>query len=127
MILFKSAIRAFRRRCGYIDLERQFATLNMAAGLSPLGNAAVQFINPGPPQATRPAMSCTEIVTREVRQSPLAALMTVPELTKAPDIIALVIFFTLIANMTAGKAFSVRSLFALQMEILGPECRKNPM
>jgi chloride channel protein, CIC family len=61
-----------------------------------------------------------------VLQAPLAALMAVLELTNSPGIILPAMLVIIIANMTASQIFGVRSLFILQMEILGLEFRQNP-
>ena len=62
-----------------------------------------------------------------VLQAPLAALMAVLELTNSPGIILPAMLVIIIANMTASQVFGVRSLFVLQMEILGIEFRQNPL
>ena len=62
-----------------------------------------------------------------VLQAPLAALMAVLELTNSPGIILPAMLVIIIANMTASQVFGVRSLFVLQMEILGLEFRQNPL
>lgn len=62
-----------------------------------------------------------------VLQAPLAALMAVLELTNSPGIILPAMLVIIIANMTASQVFGVRSLFILQMEILGLEFRQNPL
>jgi len=60
-------------------------------------------------------------------QTPLAALMAVLELTNSPCIVLPAMFVIIIANMTGSQIFGVRSLFVLQMEILGLEYRQNPL
>ena len=60
-------------------------------------------------------------------QAPLAALMAVLELTNSPGIILPAMLVIIIANMTASQVFGVRSLFLLQMEVLGLEFRQNPL
>ncbi len=62
-----------------------------------------------------------------VLQAPLAALMAVLELTNSPGIILPAMLVIIIANMTASQVFGVRSLFLLQMEVLGLEFRQNPL
>ena len=56
-----------------------------------------------------------------------AALMAVLELTNSPGIILPAMLVIVIANMTSSQVFGVRSLFVLQMEILGIEFRENPV
>jgi CIC family chloride channel protein len=60
-------------------------------------------------------------------KAPLAALMAVLELTNSPGIILPAMLLIVIANMTTSQVFGVRSLFVLQMEILGIEFRQNPL
>ena len=60
-------------------------------------------------------------------KAPLAALMAVLELTNSPGIILPAMLVIVIANMTSSQVFGVRSLFVLQMEILGIEFRENPV
>ena len=62
-----------------------------------------------------------------VLQAPLAALMAVLELTNNPNIILPAMLVIIIANMTASQVFGLRSVFLMQMEILGLEVRQNPM
>ncbi|MEX0943147.1 MAG: chloride channel protein [Pseudomonadales bacterium] len=60
-------------------------------------------------------------------QAPLAALMAVMELTHNPNIILPAMLVIIIANMTASQLFRMRSVFIVQMEMLGLEFRQNPM
>lgn len=60
-------------------------------------------------------------------QAPLAALMAVMELTHNPNIILPAMLVIIIANMTASQLFRVKSVFIVQMEMLGLEFRQNPM
>ena len=62
-----------------------------------------------------------------VLQAPLAALMAVLELTNNPNIILPAMLVIIIANMTAAHLFRMRSVFLMQMEILGLEFRQNPL
>lgn len=62
-----------------------------------------------------------------VLQAPLAALMAVLEMTNNPNIILPAMLVIIIANMTASQLFGVRSVFIMQMEILGLEFRQNPL
>ena len=62
-----------------------------------------------------------------VLQAPLAALMAVLELTNNPNIILPAMLVIIIANMTAAHLFMMRSVFLMQMEILGLEFRQNPL
>ena len=62
-----------------------------------------------------------------VLQAPLAALMAVLELTGNPNIILPAMLVIIIANMTASQVFGLRSVFLMQMEILGLEFRQNPL
>lgn len=60
-------------------------------------------------------------------QAPLAALMTVMELTHNPNIILPAMLVIITANMTASQIFGLRSIFHMQMEMLGLEFRQNPL
>ena len=62
-----------------------------------------------------------------VLQAPLAALMAVLELTNNPNIILPAMLVIIIANVTASQVFGLRSIFIMQMEILGLEFRQNPL
>jgi CIC family chloride channel protein len=62
-----------------------------------------------------------------VLQAPLAALMAVFELTGNPNIILPAMLIIVIANVTAGQIFGIRSVFIMQMEMLGMEFRQNPL
>ncbi len=62
-----------------------------------------------------------------VLQAPLAALMAVLELTNNPNIILPAMLVIIVANMTASQLFGLRSVFLMQMEILGLEFRQNPL
>ncbi|MEM7366196.1 MAG: chloride channel protein, partial [Pseudomonadota bacterium] len=60
-------------------------------------------------------------------QAPLAALMAVMELTHNPNIILPAMLVIITANMTASQVFGLRSIFHMQMEMLGLEFRQNPL
>lgn len=62
-----------------------------------------------------------------VLQAPLAALMAVVELTGNPNIILPAMLVIVIANLTAGHFFNIRSVFLMQMDTLGVEFRQNPL
>ena len=62
-----------------------------------------------------------------VLQAPLAALMAVLELTNNPNIILPAMLVIITANVTARQLFKTRSVFLMQMDILGMEFRQNPM
>ncbi len=62
-----------------------------------------------------------------VLQAPLAALMAVMELTHNPNIILPAMLVIVIANMTANEGFGLRSVFIMQMEMMGIEFRQNPL
>lgn len=62
-----------------------------------------------------------------VLQAPLAALMAVLELTNNPNIILPAMLVIIIANVTASQVFGLRSIFLMQMEILGLEFRQKPL
>ena len=62
-----------------------------------------------------------------VLQAPLAALMAVVELTNNPNIILPAMLVIIGANMTASRVFGLRSIFIIQMEMLGLEFRQNPL
>lgn len=62
-----------------------------------------------------------------VLQAPLAALMAVLELTNNPNIILPAMLVIIVANMTASQVFGLKSVFLMQMEILGLEFRQNPL
>ena len=62
-----------------------------------------------------------------VLQAPLAALMAVFELTGNPNIILPAMLIIIIATVTAGQFFGIRSVFIMQMDILGMEFRQNPL
>jgi hypothetical protein len=59
-----------------------------------------------------------------VLQETLAALRTVLELTRSPDLMLLV---SIIGNMTTRQLFGVRSLFILQRGRLTLESRQSPL
>jgi CIC family chloride channel protein len=60
-------------------------------------------------------------------QAPLAALMAVMELTHNPNIILPAMLVIIIANMTTSQFFGFKSIFLIQMEMLGLEFRQNPL
>ena len=60
-------------------------------------------------------------------QAPLSALMAVMELTHNPNIILPAMLVIITTNMTASQAFGLRSIFHMQMEMLGLEFRQNPL
>lgn len=62
-----------------------------------------------------------------VLQAPLAALMAVLELTNNPNIILPAMLIIITANLTASQLFGLKSIFLMQMEILGLEFRQNPL
>jgi CIC family chloride channel protein len=62
-----------------------------------------------------------------VLQAPLAALMAVFEMTSNPNIILPAMLIIIVANITASQIFGLRSVFIMQMEMLGLEFRQNPM
>lgn len=62
-----------------------------------------------------------------VLQAPLAALMAVMELTHNPNIILPAMLVIIVANITANQVFGVRSIFTMQMEMMGLEFRQNPL
>ncbi|MEX2489697.1 MAG: chloride channel protein, partial [Pseudomonadales bacterium] len=62
-----------------------------------------------------------------VLQAPLAALIAVMELTHNPNIILPAMLVIIIANMTASQVFGLKSIFIMQMEMMGLEFRTNPL
>ncbi|MEO2177487.1 MAG: chloride channel protein [bacterium] len=62
-----------------------------------------------------------------VLQAPLAALMAVMELTQNPGIILPAMLVIIVANMTSGQVFHMKSVFLMQMEMIGLEFRQNPL
>ena len=62
-----------------------------------------------------------------VLQAPLAALMAVLELTGNPNIILPAMLVIIIANLTASQVFGLKSVFLMQMDMLGLEFRQNPL
>lgn len=62
-----------------------------------------------------------------VLQAPLAALMAIMELTHNPNIILPAMLVIIVASMTASQVFGLKSVFIMQMEIMGLEFRQNPL
>jgi|TARA_B100002003_G_scaffold251808_1_gene297740 CIC family chloride channel protein len=62
-----------------------------------------------------------------VLQAPLAALMAIMELTHNPNIILPAMLVIIVANITAGQLFGMKSVFITQMESMGLEFRQNPL
>lgn len=62
-----------------------------------------------------------------VLQAPLAALMAVMELTHNPNIILPAMLVIIVANMTASQVFGMKSVFIMQMQMMGLEFRTNPL
>ncbi|MFT7688569.1 MAG: CIC family chloride channel protein [Candidatus Azotimanducaceae bacterium] len=62
-----------------------------------------------------------------VLQAPLAALMAVMELTHTSNIILPAMLVIIVANMTASHVFNLKSIYMIQMDMLGLEYRQNPL
>ena len=62
-----------------------------------------------------------------VLQAPLAALMAVMELTHNPSIVLPAMLVIIVANLTASQVFQTKSVFLMQMEILGLEFNQNSL
>ncbi|MFT5211121.1 MAG: CIC family chloride channel protein [Flavobacterium sp.] len=62
-----------------------------------------------------------------VLQAPLAALMAVMELSHSSDIILPAMLIIIVANMTASHVFNLKSIYMMQMDMLGLEYRQNPL